>query len=439
MQPSPKLAANTTTQHAPARSDPIAQLLNDTRPYVRNAASGLRGRVEMLEELLPRHMHGQAMRLIAVAMATISRDDKLKDCPTEQFVKCVFDAASIGLAIDGKRGYIVRYKSVYQFLADYKALVDLARQNGVIKDCYGRIVCENDEFEIGEENGEGLLHHRLPTKTPRGPTIGSYAKVILPDGSWRTEYMTLAELDDIKARSPAKDKQGRAVGPWATDTGEMQKKTVVRRAMKMYVTDPTYAKAMREPWEQDSFTPDDYLETQPATGALANGTPPANTTPVEDWPFVKNMDKRDAHFVSEKLSEAGEYRAALIAEGHRAGWPERLEHWPAGPERVEFTNAHFTAYKTERLDAKKDAPLPTWDGVDEPPAFDSAETLDSDESAVWVNWLTHLMKCDTKTTIDVMRKLNLVGTTTLTDLTFAEASEAGSWLTNGRETRPPTT
>ncbi len=438
-QQRPAPANGTHAQHAQhpgatGRGDPIAQLLQDTRPYVRKAAHDLSEQIATLEALLPRHLHGQAPRLIQVALATISRDDKLKDCPTEQFLRCVFDAASIGLAIDGKRGYIVNFKGKYDFLADYKALIDLARTNGVIKDCYPVIVYEADKFEIGQRDGKDLLNHEIMTRGPRGNVLGAYAKVILPCGSWRIEWMDIGELQKVEAMAPSKK------GPWATWKQEMQKKTVARRAMKLYCSDPTYAKAMREPWERDdSFTPDDYLETLPArdlsqqaAGALGGSAEPP-TGPVEDTVFVANMQKREWHLVNEKLCEPGEYLAALTAEGHRAGWPQRLENWPAGEARATFATDHFKAFRAERLDAKKDAPTPG--DADEPPAHDSGETIEED--TVWINWLRALITADCRADSDVFRHLALPGSTKLTDLTYVQASAAGSWLTNGRETKPP--
>lgn len=53
----------------------------------------------------------------------------------------------------------------------------------------------------------------------------------LPNGDYLTDVMSKDELDSIKARS-ASAKKGS--GPWITDEGEMQKKTVVKRASKYW-------------------------------------------------------------------------------------------------------------------------------------------------------------------------------------------------------------
>ncbi len=168
---------------------------------------------------------------------TLARNPELANCPTADFVRCVLEAAEIGLAIDGKLCYVVRYKSTWQCQPDYKGLIAVAKRSGQIKDCYGDVVHESDTFHaLRKDDRSELVHQRYLSLNP-GEVYAAYAIVKLPDGAWRYELMTRAELDAIQQRAPAKK------GPWATDLNEMRKKTVIRRALKLYCDDPGFIHA----------------------------------------------------------------------------------------------------------------------------------------------------------------------------------------------------
>ncbi len=244
--------------------------------------AALQGRVDRIEELLPANMKGEGARLAKRAIMTLNRraDDYANITPTS-FIRCVLEAAEFGLAIDGRFAHAVpfnnkvkdadgREKKVreVQLMVDYKGIVAVARRNGIIADCWGRLVCVNDVFRIFEEDGQCKYHHE-PALTAPGPIIGVIAVVKFPDGSWRHEWMNIADLDAIRARSKAWQAGG---GPWKTDDGEMKKKTCIKRVMKMYTDDQQLAKLL----EMDDR---DYEETrQPETVKV-----PARRQKVKDF------------------------------------------------------------------------------------------------------------------------------------------------------------
>lgn len=184
-----------------------------------------------IEAMLPDFMKGQADRLIARAMITFAKCD-LKDCPDEDFRRCVVEAAEMGFAIDGKLAYVVKYKAAYQLQLDYKAMVAVAKRCRTLKDVQADVVCEGDEFRHARRHGENILEHTFQLGFDRGNVIGAYCRVWLPDGSWNYALMDRNELNAIQDRAPSKK------GPWSTDPNEMRKKTVIRRALKMYQDDP---------------------------------------------------------------------------------------------------------------------------------------------------------------------------------------------------------
>jgi recombination protein RecT len=198
----------------------------------------LEKRIANVEEVLPDGMKGQAARLVKRAMMTFARKPELSECPPADFVRCVIEAAEIGLSIDGKLCYVVRYKNAWQMQPDYKGLIAVAKRSGQIKDCYADVVCEMDKFQHGREDGRSHISHTYALGAKRGEVIGAYAVVILPDERCRYEVMDRTELDRIQAIAPAQR------GPWATHPNEMRKKTVIRRLLKLYGDDPGVIRCM---------------------------------------------------------------------------------------------------------------------------------------------------------------------------------------------------
>ncbi len=238
------------TNDTPQQRQPSAleSAIAKTNQQIRSRSQKLTDRLPDIEELLPPYLKGQGSRLVKRAILTLARKPDMLAIPEQDLVRCVMEAAEVGLAIDGKNGYIVKYKQAYQFQADYKALVVSLRRAKILDDCYADVVCESDDFRARREDGKSYLRHEYDLSAgPRGEVIGAYAVIILPGGAWRYEVMTRQQLDGIQKRAPSKN------GPWSTDQAEMQKKTVIRRLLKLYVDDPAAVQALAEPWEGEEL------------------------------------------------------------------------------------------------------------------------------------------------------------------------------------------
>jgi phage RecT family recombinase len=231
MQPTQQQLRPATTETEASRLlDQILDKAPSSRYRLINDA--LERRIASVEEVLPDGMKGQAARLVKRAMMTFARRPELAECPPAEFIRCVIEAAEIGLAIDGKLCYVVRYKNAWQMQPDYKGLIAVAKRSGQIKDCYADVICEMDRFEHRREDGGSHIIHTYELGSERGEVIGAYAVVILPDGRWRYELMDRNDLDRIQALAPAQR------GPWSTHPNEMRKKTAIRRCLKLYCDDP---------------------------------------------------------------------------------------------------------------------------------------------------------------------------------------------------------
>jgi recombination protein RecT len=110
-------------------------------------------------------------------------------------------------------------------------LMDLAIGSGSILWGQSEIVHQQDVFEIHGFD-KPPTHTRNPFATyGRGEIIGAYVVVKTKDGDYLTTAMPITEIYNIRARSAAYKK---SQGPWVTDPGEMIKKTVIKRAYKMW-------------------------------------------------------------------------------------------------------------------------------------------------------------------------------------------------------------
>lgn len=205
-------------------------------------------KMEVFETMLPACYRPMAARFLARAKLYISRKPELHRCTVGSLVQCVLSAAEQGHCLDGRMAHAVAFNnkkkdpdsgketwvSEATYMPDYKGIIDVCRRHNAIVDAYPEQVYANDEFVYYIENGQ--YHHRWkPAMGDRGEYLGAFCVVLL-EGRFKVVFMSKEELDHVRNKSKAKDS-----GPWKTDTSEMQKKTVVKRALKLYVTDPDVA------------------------------------------------------------------------------------------------------------------------------------------------------------------------------------------------------
>jgi phage RecT family recombinase len=265
-----------TTQAAPAPAqnqnaapvDRGAQLLQQwldgstDNEKVVSIRKSLEQRKETIGALVPEGFKSHNLdRWIKRAMLYLSsKPDMKKHIASAQgfaaFTECVFKAAELGLAIDGRLAYAVPFKGKLTFVISYIGMIAVAKRAKVIVDCEARLVYDKDAFSVRVKDDKTELIHEPCLTSDRGNVKGAYARVWIPGGQWRMEWMNVAELAAIRQRSPAGNS-----GPWVTDTGEMQKKTVLRRLLKLYYQDPLVNAAMGD----DDFDSDALDQTLSST------------------------------------------------------------------------------------------------------------------------------------------------------------------------------
>lgn len=203
---------------------------------------------------LPAHVKPERFeRNLVVA---VQNHPKLLNCDAQLVFNEVAKAAALGLYLDPALGeaYLITGWSgalrceVPQLRMGYRGLIKLGRQSGEIATVYAHEVCANDRFQalLGTEK---QLVHEPDYMRDRGPVVMYYAVVKYRDGvTVDFEPMSIEAIHEIRDRSDGyrafMDGKIKST-PWATDEGEMAKKTVLRRLMKRLPQSPEIGEALR--------------------------------------------------------------------------------------------------------------------------------------------------------------------------------------------------
>ncbi len=249
---------------------------------------------EQLIAALPRHYTPD--QFTTIVRTQINRNPKLAECDQGSFLTAMITAAQMGIAPDGRNGHLIpRYNGKAQrmectFQPDYKGLVGLVRKNENVADIYAEVVYENDTFKVTKGLHRDLIHEQDP-KAARGEAIGAYAVIAYKDGTHSWEWMPRADIENVRNRSDswkAHVSKGYDT-PWKTDEGEMMKKTVLKRLIKLAdISQETSDRIAADP----EFTP----APQQVQVEIKPAAIPALPQPVEEdnIPMENNVSRTDS-------------------------------------------------------------------------------------------------------------------------------------------------
>lgn len=155
----------------------------------------------------------------------------------QSVINAVTNVAAIGISLNParKQAYLVPRDKKVCLDISYIGLVDLATQSGSIVWAKAELVYSSDNFQMGEP-GTMPKHQFNPFSKDRGEVIGAYVVAKTQGGEYLCDAMSIDDINSIRDRSSAwkswvKDKRS---CPWVTDPGEMGKKTVIKRASKLW-------------------------------------------------------------------------------------------------------------------------------------------------------------------------------------------------------------
>lgn len=181
-----------------------------------------------LAAALPKHISPD--RMIRLACTEFAKNPLLQKCTPVSVFGAIIQASQLGLEI-GVLGqaYLVPYRNnrqnTYeaQFIPGYKGLIALARRSGEVTSIETHIVYERDTFELTLGIDSSIKH--VPyLEGDRGKPRLVYGVAKFKDGGHHLEWMSMSDVDKIRARSKARDN-----GPWITDYDQMVRKTLIRR------------------------------------------------------------------------------------------------------------------------------------------------------------------------------------------------------------------
>lgn len=142
----------------------------------------------------------------------------------------ITNIAAIGISLNPalKESYLVPRGNQVCLDISYIGLVKLATDTGAIEWVQAEIVKKNDVFEyVGV--GKAPLHKMNPF-SDRGEMVGVYCVAKLSTGESLSTVMSTKEIQDIRDKSSQASKSG----PWVTFFEEMAKKSVIKRASKLW-------------------------------------------------------------------------------------------------------------------------------------------------------------------------------------------------------------
>lgn len=177
---------------------------------------------------LPKHISPD--RMIRLACTEFSRNKLLQKCTPTSIFGAIIQSSQLGLEV-GILGqaYLIPYRNnkensyEAQFIPGYKGLISLARRSGEVTSIETHIVYENDKFDL-KLGIDSVIEHIPFLDGDRGSPKLVYGVAKFRDGGHHFEWMTIGEVNNVRARSRAANNS-----PWVTDYSQMIRKTLVRR------------------------------------------------------------------------------------------------------------------------------------------------------------------------------------------------------------------
>lgn len=272
----------------------------------------------MMDELVKRKDSIQKMsakwidleRLFLITQANMSRNPKLFECTTNSLVRAVITCAEMGLEPTGRWGgaYLIpRWNGKLRVnectvIADYRAMMDLAKRCGEVRDMDVQPVYANDVCEITQGESPKVIH-RLHLGKDRGAFIGAYSVIFLPDTDRvKLWWMSSDEITAIKNRTKSRDREGNVVGPWISDPIPMSLKTVVRSHInKLSIRATPLRKAMEADAEEAGET--ESASTTSVTIDMPESTDGDDKTTNMEPTNADGQSTTDAASAAKALSE----------------------------------------------------------------------------------------------------------------------------------------
>ena len=165
------------------------------------------------------------------ALAAIAKNEALQRCTPESFAMTMLDVAWSGLSLNPvtSHGYLIPYDGIMTFKPSYRGLEHLVHRAGTIKSIQTVLVRKEDKFRVETKDNRRIVTH-VEQSSSNSKVTHAYCILHYANGGEYVEVMDIIELEKVKAAAMARPRGGMVwKGPWE---GEMQRKAVLRRALK---------------------------------------------------------------------------------------------------------------------------------------------------------------------------------------------------------------
>ena len=259
----PSTQTKTTQAATTAAKQPT--VIDTVRAYFKAPAVAAEIKATLPHDITPEH-------LVRTAVSQIRQNPTLLSCSIESLCSSIIRAAEEGLDFALGHAYLVPFRVKKKlpddremwvdectYIRGYQGLLKLCRNSGEIVDVQAHIVFRNDVFQIVRGYEEDLKH--IPDVLNPGEAVGVYMKYVLKSGGRGCEFMTVADVEKIRAIS----KQPNGL-MWRDNWNEAARKTVLRRGLKYLPKSKDLAKVL----EREEFDEGFISEVAGATGIELN-------------------------------------------------------------------------------------------------------------------------------------------------------------------------
>lgn len=173
--------------------------------------------------------------VLAAALQAAVHEPKLFEAVPQSLYLALMKCARWGLHIgDGvhlvpmpknvaKRDQPAKWVTTVEAWPDYKGLKALAMRQGIVRNMEEFVVYQGDEFDREQGLNATLRHRPVGDPKKRGGMIGAYSIIRLPHSEKTFNYMSLEDIEAIRAKSKSWGPEKVKACP-----GWYAKKTVVR-------------------------------------------------------------------------------------------------------------------------------------------------------------------------------------------------------------------
>ena len=168
-------------------------------------------------------------RYISACLTALAVTPKLMQCKVSSVLKAMMESARYGLEPNSplSEAALVPFGDKVQFLIEYRGLMKLAWNTGMLISLDFDKVCENDEFEY-KKSRKGIEFDHVPSlKQERGEAYAYYAVAELKNGGIAFHVMSKDEV--VRHAQQFSRSFNQKSSPWQTDFDAMAFKTVIRQ------------------------------------------------------------------------------------------------------------------------------------------------------------------------------------------------------------------